>query len=62
MHSKLIKRTIQYLHSGYWSLMRATNTRYANAGPLITLDEYKKGGYALWAYDLSPSQCDEQLK
>ena len=46
---------------GYWSLMRATNTRYANAGPLITLDEYKKGGYALWAYDLSPSQCDEQF-
>ena len=46
---------------GYWSLMRATNTRYANAGPLITFDEYKKGGYALWAYDLSPSQCDEQF-
>ena len=46
---------------GYWSLMRATNTRYANAGPLIKLDEYKKGGYALWAYDLSPSQCDEQF-
>ena len=41
--------------------MRATNTRYANAGPLITFDEYKKGGYALWAYDLSPSQCDEQF-
>ena len=46
---------------GYWSLMRATNTRYANAGPLITFDEYKKGGYALWAYDLSPSHCDEQF-
>ena len=41
--------------------MRATNTRYANAGPLIKLEEYKKGGYALWAYDLSPSQCDEQF-
>ena len=45
---------------GYWSLMRATNTRYANAGGLITLSDYKKGGYALYAYDLSQSQCDEQ--
>ena len=46
---------------GYWSLARATNTRYANSGTLITLDDYKNGGYALWAYDLSPSQCDEQF-
>ena len=45
---------------GYWSLLRATNTRYANAGGLIELDDYKKGGYVLWAYDLSQSQCDEQ--
>ena len=44
---------------GYWSLSRATNTRYANAGTLIELEDYKKGGYTLWAYDLSPSQCDE---
>ena len=44
----------------YWSLMRATNTRYANAGGLIELSDYKKGGYALYAYDLSQSQCDEQ--
>ena len=27
---------------GYWSLARATNTRYANSGTLITLDDYKK--------------------
>ena len=46
---------------GYWSLSRATNTRYANAGTLIELEDYKKGGYTLWAYDLSPSQCDEQF-
>ena len=46
---------------GYWGLTRATNTRYTNGGPLITLDDYKLGGYALWAYDLSPSQCDEEF-
>ena len=46
---------------GYSSLARATNTCYANSGTLITLDDYKKSGYALWAYDLSPSQCDEQF-
>lgn len=46
---------------GYWSLAWATNTRYANADPLIELDEYKKGGYTLWAYNQSPSQCDEQF-
>ena len=45
---------------GFWSLARATNTRYANAGTMIELDEYK-GGYALWAYDLSPTQCDEEF-
>ena len=46
---------------GFWSLSRATNTRYANAGTLVELDDYKKGGYTLWAYDLSPSQCDDQF-
>ena len=46
---------------GFWSLARATNTRYANAGTLVELDDYKKGGYTLWAYDLSPSQCDDQF-
>ena len=46
---------------GFWGLARATNTRYANAGTLIELEDYKKGGYVLWAYDLSPSQCDEQF-
>ena len=45
---------------GFWSLQRATNTRYSNAGSLIKLDDYK-GGYALWAYDLSATQCDEQF-
>ena len=28
---------------------------------LIDIDDYKKGGYAFWAFDLSPSQCDEQF-
>ena len=46
---------------GFWSLSRATNTRFANAGTLIELDDYKKGGYTLWAYDLSPSQSDGQF-
>ena len=46
---------------GFWNLYRATNMRYANAGMLINMDDYKKGGYALWAFDLSPSQCDEQF-
>lgn len=45
----------------YWNLQRTTNTRYANGGTIIELEDYKKGGYALWAYDLSPSQCDEQF-
>ena len=47
--------------AGFWNLYRATNMRYANAGMLINMDDYKKGGYALWAFDLSPSQCDEQF-
>lgn len=46
---------------GFWSLYRATNIRYSNAGMLIDMDDYKKGGYNLWAFDLSPSQCDEQF-
>ena len=46
---------------GYWSLHRATNTRHTNGGTLIELSDYKLGGYALWGYDLSPSQCDEQF-
>ena len=46
---------------GYWSLHRATNTRYTNGGALIGLKDYKLGGYALWGYDLSPSQCDEEF-
>ena len=46
---------------GYWSLQRATNTRYTNGGTLIQLKDYKLGGYALWGFDLSPSQCDEQF-
>ena len=46
---------------GFWGLARATNTRYSNGGTLITLEDYKLGGYVLWAYDLSPSQCDEEF-
>ena len=46
---------------GYWGLARATNTRYSNGGTLITMEDYKLGGYVLWAYDLSPSQCDEEF-
>ena len=41
--------------------MHATNTQYANEGPHIEVDKYQKGGYALWAYDILPSQCDEQF-
>ena len=46
---------------GYWGLTRVTSTRYSNGGTLITIDDYKFGGYVLWAYDLSPSQCDEEF-
>ena len=46
---------------GYWSLHRATNTRYTNGGTLIGLKDYKLGGYELWGYDLAPSQCDEEF-
>lgn len=46
---------------GFWNLYRATNKRYSNTGMLIDIDDYKKGGYAFWAFDLSPSQCDEQF-
>ena len=47
--------------AGFWNMYRATNKRYADAGMLIDIDDYKKGGYVLWAFDLSPSQCDEQF-
>ena len=50
-----------HVMQGYWSLMRATNARYANAGTLIEYKDYRKNGYALWGYNLSPSQCDGQF-
>ena len=33
----------------------------SNAGMLIDIDDYKKGGYTIWAFDLSPSQCGEKF-
>lgn len=49
----------QYM-DGFWSTTRATNNRYFNEGTLIQLTDYK-GGYTLWTYDITPSQCDEQF-
>ena len=45
---------------GFWGLTRAANHRYFNNGTLITRKDYKNG-YTFWAYDLTPSQCDEQF-
>ena len=42
-------------------LLLCKKIRYSNAGMRIDMDDYKNGGYALWAYDLSPSQCDKQF-
>lgn len=49
----------QYI-DGFWSIARAANHRFYNEGAVIERTDYK-GGYTLWAYDLTPSQCDEQF-
>ena len=46
---------------GFWNLYRATNKRFLDTGMLIDINDYKKGGYTFWAFNLSPSQCDEQF-
>ena len=49
----------QYM-DGYWSICRATNNRFYNDGGLIEREDYK-GGYTLYGYDFTPSQCDDQF-
>ena len=40
--------------SGYWSLFEATGKKFRDDGILIERDDYK-GGYALYAFDISPT-------
>ena len=49
----------QYL-DGYWSLQRALDQRFRDEGSNIRRTDHK-GGYALYAFDLSPSQCTDQF-
>ena len=44
---------------GYWSLMRMKKNR--DEGMVISRKEYKSG-YALYAFDLTPSECDDQYR
>ena len=43
--------------SGYWSLFEATGKKFRDDGILIQRDDYK-GGYALYAFDISPTPCN----
>ena len=45
---------------GYWSLHRAMDQRFRDEGSHIERIYYK-GGYTLFAFDLSPSQCGDQF-
>ena len=45
---------------GYWSLHRAMDQRFRDEGSQIERIDYK-GGYTLFAFDLSPSQCGDQF-
>ena len=49
----------QYL-DGYWGLQRALDKRFRDEGSQISRSDYKNG-YALYAFDLSPSQCADQF-
>ena len=49
----------QYV-DGYWSLQRALDQRFRDEGSQISRTDYKSG-YALYAFDLSPSQCTDQF-
>ena len=43
--------------SGYWQLFEATGKKFRDDGMLIERDDYKSG-YALYAFDISPSPCN----
>ena len=43
--------------SGYWELFAATGKKYRNDGMLIEREDYKSG-YALYAFNISPSECN----
>ena len=43
--------------SGYWSLFEASGKKYRDDGMLIRRDDYKSG-YALYAFDISPTPCN----
>ncbi len=49
----------QYV-DGYWSLQRALDQRFRDEGSQISRTDYKSG-YALYAFDLYPSQCTDQF-
>ena len=49
----------QYV-DGFWSLQRALDQRFRDEGSQISRTDYKNG-YALYAFDLSPSQCTDQF-
>lgn len=46
---------------GYWSLFRATGKKYRDESLPIKQKDFKSG-YAIYAFDLTPSQCDDQYK
>ena len=49
----------QYV-DGYWSLQRALDQRFRDEGSQISRTDYKSR-YALYAFDLSPSQCTDKF-
>ena len=49
-----------HYNDGYWSLCRAMDKRYRDEGFQISRKDYK-GGYALYAFDISPSQCGDDF-
>ena len=52
--------TDQYM-SAFWSLQTNTGKAYKNDGMIISRNDFKDG-YALYAFDLSPSKCDNQYR
>ena len=51
---------VDHYNDGYWSLCRAMDKRFRDEGFLISRKDYK-GGYALYAFDISPSQCGDDF-
>ena len=47
----------EQFESWYWSLFEASGKKFRDDGMLIERDDYK-GGYALYAFDISPSVCN----